>query len=90
MARLLFRLGFSHPPSGLKLLSTKLLGILQVRYIESIQEQCITIALVPTIHQILLSRASTNPTEFESVKFRFIRSCSSALAPAVFEQLEKT
>jgi acyl-CoA synthetase (AMP-forming)/AMP-acid ligase II len=45
---------------------------------------------VPTIHQILLSRASTNPTEFESVKFRFIRSCSSALAPAVFEQLENT
>ncbi len=41
---------------------------------------------VPTIHQILLARADDEDAPHES--FRLIRSCSSALAPAVFEQLE--
>ncbi|MBH65717.1 MAG: AMP-dependent synthetase [Chloroflexi bacterium] len=41
---------------------------------------------VPTIHQILLMRADDDNAPHES--FRFIRSCSSALAPAVFEKLE--
>ena len=41
---------------------------------------------VPTIHQILLMRADQDNAPHES--FRFIRSCSSALAPAVFERLE--
>ena len=41
---------------------------------------------VPTIHQILLARADDEGAPRES--FRLIRSCSSALAPAVFEQLE--
>ncbi|MDA1280266.1 MAG: acyl--CoA ligase [Chloroflexi bacterium] len=41
---------------------------------------------VPTIHQILLMRADDDNAPHES--FRFIRSCSSALAPAVFERLE--
>ena len=41
---------------------------------------------VPTIHQILLMRADDDDAPRES--FRFIRSCSSALAPAVFERLE--
>ena len=41
---------------------------------------------VPTIHQILLTRADEDNAPRES--FRFIRSCSSALAPAVFERLE--
>ena len=41
---------------------------------------------VPTIHQILLARADDEDAPRES--FRLIRSCSSALAPAVFEQLE--
>ena len=41
---------------------------------------------VPTIHQILLARADEEGAPHES--FRLIRSCSSALAPAVFEQLE--
>ena len=41
---------------------------------------------VPTIHQILLMRADDDDAPRGS--FRFIRSCSSALAPAVFEQLE--
>ena len=41
---------------------------------------------VPTIHQILLARADEEGAPHES--FRLIRSCSAALAPAVFEQLE--
>ena len=41
---------------------------------------------VPTIHQILLQRADADGAPRGS--FRFIRSCSSALAPAVFSQLE--
>ena len=41
---------------------------------------------VPTIHQILLQRADADVAPRGS--FRFIRSCSSALAPAVFSQLE--
>ena len=41
---------------------------------------------VPTIHQILLARADDEGAPHES--FRLIRSCSSALAPVVFEQLE--
>lgn len=41
---------------------------------------------VPTIHQILLARADDDNAPKES--FRFIRSCSSALAPSVFDELE--
>ncbi len=42
---------------------------------------------VPTIHQILLMRADDDDAPHES--FRFIRSCSAALAPSVFEDLER-
>lgn len=42
---------------------------------------------VPTIHQVLLSRADADGAPRES-GFRFIRSCSSALAPATLAQLE--
>ena len=42
---------------------------------------------VPTIHQILFARADSDDAPHES--FRLIRSCSSALAPTVFAQLEK-
>jgi acyl-CoA synthetase (AMP-forming)/AMP-acid ligase II len=42
---------------------------------------------VPTIHQILLLRADEDNAPQKS--FRFIRSCSSALAPSVFEKLEE-
>ena len=42
---------------------------------------------VPTIHQILLMRASDDEAPRES--FRFIRSCSAALAPSVFYDLEE-
>lgn len=41
---------------------------------------------VPTIHQILLMRAEDDNAPRES--FRFIRSCSAALAPSVFNDLE--
>ncbi len=41
---------------------------------------------VPTIHQILLMRADGDNAPRES--FRFIRSCSAALAPSVFDDLE--
>ena len=41
---------------------------------------------VPTIHQILLMRADDDDAPRES--FRFIRSCSAALAPSVFDDLE--
>ena len=41
---------------------------------------------VPTIHQILLMRADDDGAPHES--FRLIRSCSSALAPSVFGELE--
>ncbi len=40
---------------------------------------------VPTIHQVLLLRADAAPAH---PGFRFIRSCSSALAPATMAQLE--
>lgn len=42
---------------------------------------------VPTIHQVLLLRADDDNAPEKS--FRFIRSCSSALAPSVFHSLEK-
>jgi acyl-CoA synthetase (AMP-forming)/AMP-acid ligase II len=41
---------------------------------------------VPTIHQILLTRADADNAPRSGL--RFIRSCSAALAPAVFAQLE--
>ncbi|EXJ71706.1 uncharacterized protein A1O5_05514 [Cladophialophora psammophila CBS 110553] len=41
---------------------------------------------VPTIHQILLK----NPPPSPMPRIRFIRSCSSALSPKTFRELEKT
>jgi acyl-CoA synthetase (AMP-forming)/AMP-acid ligase II len=43
---------------------------------------------VPTIHQILLSRADADSAPRQS-GFRFIRSCSAALAPTTLVQLEE-
>lgn len=45
---------------------------------------------VPTIHQILLARASDEYPADDPPKLRFIRSCSASLAPAVLERLEVT
>jgi acyl-CoA synthetase (AMP-forming)/AMP-acid ligase II len=41
---------------------------------------------VPTIHQVLLARADADQAPHSGL--RFIRSCSAALAPAVFGQLQ--
>ncbi|CAE6539101.1 unnamed protein product [Rhizoctonia solani] len=47
--------------------------------------KCNWYTAVPTIHQILLSTRLPSPIP----KIRFIRSCSSALAPTTLERLEK-
>lgn len=44
---------------------------------------------VPTIQQILLSRADQDYPKENPPKLRFIRSCSSSLAPVILERLEK-
>jgi acyl-CoA synthetase (AMP-forming)/AMP-acid ligase II len=43
---------------------------------------------VPTIHQLLLARSREGERPIGSENLRFIRSCSSALSPAVMEQME--
>jgi acyl-CoA synthetase (AMP-forming)/AMP-acid ligase II len=43
---------------------------------------------VPTIHQLSVARLHEKPEGLE--KLRFVRSCSSALSPALMEKLEKT
>mmetsp|Transcript_8438 Transcript_8438/g.15270 ORF Transcript_8438/g.15270 Transcript_8438/m.15270 type:complete len:537 (-) Transcript_8438:1745-3355(-) len=44
---------------------------------------------VPTIHQVLLSRAEKEYPKDSKPNLRFIRSCSSSLAPAVLSKLEE-
>jgi len=43
---------------------------------------------VPTIHQLSTARLDSKPEGID--KLRFVRSCSSALSPALMEKLEKT
>ncbi len=45
---------------------------------------------VPTMHQVLLSRADRNAEVIKANPFRFIRSGSSSLAPIVMERMEAT
>ena len=45
---------------------------------------------VPTMHQLLLSRADRNREAIEASPLRFIRSSSSSLPPVVLERLEST
>ena len=45
---------------------------------------------VPTMHQLLLSRAKRNQEAIAKSKLRFIRSSSSSLPPVVLESVEKT
>ena len=45
---------------------------------------------VPTVHQLLLGRAQTDIPLYPGPPLRFIRSCSSALAPALLSKLEST
>lgn len=51
------------------------------------QNQVSWYSAVPTIHQVLLSRADADYAPHQS-GLRFIRSCSAALAPATLGQLE--
>lgn len=44
---------------------------------------------VPTIHQILVSRAEQDYPKSNPPNLRFIRSCSSSLAPSILEKMEK-
>ncbi len=44
---------------------------------------------VPSVHQMLLARARGEARPAGAKKLRFIRSCSSALAPATMEALER-
>ena len=43
---------------------------------------------VPTMHQGILARAARHPEVIERARLRFIRSCSSALAPRLMADLE--
>jgi len=43
---------------------------------------------VPAIHQAVLARAESNSAALARHSFRFIRSCSSALAPSLMEAME--
>ena len=54
---------------------------------EALNNNATWYSAVPTIHQILLSRADKDNAPHSL--FRFIRSCSAALAPVVFDSLEK-
>ncbi|MGH1351693.1 MAG: acyl--CoA ligase [Methyloligellaceae bacterium] len=45
---------------------------------------------VPTMHQMILTRAKRSPHVVEGLKFRFIRSSSASLPPAVFKELAET
>jgi len=45
---------------------------------------------VPTIHQILLRRKEEDKELIAEARLRFIRSCSSPLAPATFHAIEET
>lgn len=54
------------------------------------QFKCTWYTAVPTIHQILLVRADKEFPGLSNVHLRFIRSCSSSLAPAVMTKLEET
>lgn len=66
-------------------------GFYAPRFFEWIDESHPTwYTAVPTIHQAILARASSNREVIERCPLRFIRSCSSALPPKVMEELEVT
>ncbi|MGC2698443.1 MAG: acyl--CoA ligase [Candidatus Angelobacter sp.] len=54
----------------------------------TVREQSVTwYSCVPTIHQLSVARLHEKPEGID--KLRFVRSCSSALSPALMEKLEK-
>ena len=64
-------------------------GFVAPRFFEWVEEFRPTwYTAVPTIHQSVLSRAQAKPELAAGHSFRFIRSCSSALAPSLMEEME--
>ena len=55
---------------------------------ELVENQCTWFTAVPTMHHILLN-TSEGKQLLRRSNLRFVRSCSSALAPALLEQVEK-
>ncbi len=56
----------------------------------AIEEKATWYSGVPTMHQMILARAKRNPETVAQLKFRFIRSSSASLPPAVFKELADT
>ena len=64
-------------------------GFVAPRFFEWVEEFGPTwYTAVPTIHQSVLARAQAKPELAARRSFRFIRSCSSALAPSLMEEME--
>ena len=54
----------------------------------AVQGRATWVTCVPTIYQVLLLRHNADYPRTNPPKFRFVRSCSSALAPSVLENIE--
>jgi acyl-CoA synthetase (AMP-forming)/AMP-acid ligase II len=66
-------------------------GFYAPRFFEWIEEFHPTwYTAVPTIHQAIMARSSSNREVIERCPLRFIRSCSSALPPKLMAELEGT
>ncbi len=64
-------------------------GFVAPRFFEWVEEFRPTwYTAVPTIHQSVLERAQAKPALAARHSFRLIRSCSSALAPSLMEEME--
>ncbi|KNC76294.1 hypothetical protein SARC_11199 [Sphaeroforma arctica JP610] len=59
-------------------------------WVDFVANECTWYTAVPSIHQILLLRAPQDYPASNPPKIRFIRSCSSSLAPVVMQRLEQT
>ncbi len=60
------------------------------RLLEHLQPHAVTwFSAAPTIHQMILERADGKSDLGSTTNLRFIRSCSSALSPALMERLEQ-
>lgn len=66
-------------------------GFYATRFFDWMAAYCPTwYTAVPTMHQAILSRAPENQHIIKKNSLRFIRSCSSPLAPQVMAELEQT
>jgi acyl-CoA synthetase (AMP-forming)/AMP-acid ligase II/thioesterase domain-containing protein/acyl carrier protein len=65
-------------------------GFVGPKFFEWIEEfQPTWYTAVPTLHQLVLLRAKTRNEPAARTSLRFIRSCSSALAPSLMQELER-